>query len=228
MKFISTFAWLCAVALAGSALFLYSSNSQKDAELAGLRAELQKAQDQRAQVEQAKTDEAATQSSEIERLHKDNAELLRLRNEVRQLRDDAQQLTKQAQTAQADAQRAQAQATQTALASAQLQQQQKLAQVENQRLLTIGQQVPPGALVTQRNTCINNLRQIDAAKQQWALQYNRPAGSPVAAVDVAAYLRSADPNLPGSIPTCPAGGVYTLNPIGISPTCSIPGHALSP
>lgn len=30
----------------------------------------------------------------------------------------------------------------------------------------------------------------------------------------------------GTIPTCPAGGAYTLNPIGSKPTCRIAGHVL--
>ena len=29
-----------------------------------------------------------------------------------------------------------------------------------------------------------------------------------------------------SMPVCPAGGVYTLNPVGLAPICSVPGHVL--
>ena len=28
------------------------------------------------------------------------------------------------------------------------------------------------------------------------------------------------------LPACPAGGVYTLNPVGVPPICNIPGHAM--
>jgi len=220
MKLKSVFAWLCVVALAGSVLLLYASNSQKGTELVGLRAELQ---EQRAELEQAKADEAAAHSLEIDRLRKDNADLLRLRNEVRQLRDDKQQLTQQTQTAQAEAQRAQVQAAQTALASAQLQQQQqKLLQAENQRLLTLGQQAPQAGQIAQRNTCINILRQMDGAKQQWALEHGKTATAIPTPQDIAPYMGLKD----GVWPTCPAGGTYTLNAVNAAPTCSVPGHAL--
>jgi hypothetical protein len=36
------------------------------------------------------------------------------------------------------------------------------------------------------------------------------------------------PYLPSNaIPACPAGGAYTISPIGTSPFCNIPGHALT-
>ena len=72
----------------------------------------------------------------------------------------------------------------------------------------------------QRNTCINNLRQIDAAKQQWALENNKTADSVPSLQDIVPYL-------PGGIfPACPAGGLYSINAVGEPPTCSVPGHVL--
>ena len=72
----------------------------------------------------------------------------------------------------------------------------------------------------QMNACINNLRQIDGAKQQFALESQKPAGTLVSTEDLAPYF-------PGKvIPTCPGGGVYTLNHLGLGPTCSISGHVL--
>ena len=243
MKLKSVFAWLFVVALAGSAIFLYLSNSQKIAELAGLRAVLQKAQEQRAELEQAKTDEAASQSSEIERLRKDNVELLRLRNEVRQLREDGQQLAKQAQTAQV-----QAQAAQTLLVGAQQREQQlQQLQTENQQLRALTQQTQQrnlanpsrqteyearikaivdangGPATTQGQAvaaCINNLRQIDGAMQQWALENGKTANAIPSLQDITPYLMNR------VLPACPAGGRYTLNSLSAGPTCSIPGHVL--
>jgi general secretion pathway protein G len=85
--------------------------------------------------------------------------------------------------------------------------------------------LPPGAPVTPEqvaalNACINNLRQIDGAKQQWALENSKPANTLVSAVNITPYL----PN--NTMPICPAGGVYTINAIGTAPTCSMPGHQL--
>jgi hypothetical protein len=77
--------------------------------------------------------------------------------------------------------------------------------------------------VLARNACINNLRQIDAAKQQWALEKNKPAEAIPTLQDIAPYIK-LDAN--GNIPGCPAGGTYTLNAVGELPSCSIPGHVL--
>jgi outer membrane lipoprotein-sorting protein len=77
--------------------------------------------------------------------------------------------------------------------------------------------------VNQRNACINNLRQIDAAKQEWALEKGKPNGTVVTEADIKPYIK-LDPN--GNIPKCPSGGKYTIGKVGELPTCSIPGHAL--
>jgi hypothetical protein len=68
--------------------------------------------------------------------------------------------------------------------------------------------------------CINNLRVIDAAKQQWALERQKPRGALLTAADLSPYVKS------NALPVCPAGGIYTLNPVGLAPICNIPGHAL--
>ena len=77
--------------------------------------------------------------------------------------------------------------------------------------------------VNQRNACINNLRQIDAAKQEWALEKGKPNGTVVTEADIKPYIK-LDPN--GNLPKCPSGGKYTIGKVGELPTCSIPGHAL--
>lgn len=76
--------------------------------------------------------------------------------------------------------------------------------------------------VAQRNGCINNLRVIDAAKQQWALENGKEAG-------VVPTLADLTPFFPGSgaLPQCPAGGQYEIQSIGESPTCTLPEHELS-
>jgi hypothetical protein len=71
---------------------------------------------------------------------------------------------------------------------------------------------------SQRNACINNLRQLDAAKNQWALENNKTGTAMPSMVDLHPYLH-------GKI-GCPAGGFYTLGAVSEPPTCSIPGHTL--
>lgn len=73
------------------------------------------------------------------------------------------------------------------------------------------------------NVCINNLRQIDGAKEQWALENKKRAGTvTTAAADKAAI----DAFVYGGAPICPDGGVYTYNVVDALPTCSIAGHTL--
>jgi prepilin-type N-terminal cleavage/methylation domain-containing protein len=75
----------------------------------------------------------------------------------------------------------------------------------------------------QKNACINNLRQIDGAKEQWALENKKSAGtattSDTAAIE--AYIK-------GGAPKCPGGGSYTYNAVDTNPSCSLStsGHSL--
>jgi hypothetical protein len=65
------------------------------------------------------------------------------------------------------------------------------------------------------NACLNNLRQIDAAANQFALEKGKKTGDPVDFPDdLTPYIKlnSAD-----SIPGCPAGGRYFLWRIGQMP-----------
>ena len=71
---------------------------------------------------------------------------------------------------------------------------------------------------TRQNACINNLRLIDAAKEQSALANNLDDGDAVA--DVTTYLKG------GEMPECPSGGAYTVNAVGVNPVCNIAGHVL--
>jgi prepilin-type N-terminal cleavage/methylation domain-containing protein len=69
---------------------------------------------------------------------------------------------------------------------------------------------------SQRKACINNLRQIDAAKQQWALETRQGTNSTPVFTVLRDYLR-------GEV-VCPAGGLafsdsYTINPLMTKPEC---------
>jgi hypothetical protein len=79
---------------------------------------------------------------------------------------------------------------------------------------------------SQANACINNLRQIDAAKNEWALENNKTTNDIPTAQDLNQYIKGGFASL-----HCPAGGTYTIGPIGKTPTCSLgttvtPAHVL--
>ena len=59
---------------------------------------------------------------------------------------------------------------------------------------------------SQMNACINNLRLIDAAKQQWALEQRQSSTGTPPRLGSAAVPR---PRLGGELPSCPADGTQT-------------------
>src|SRR3954468_6091279 len=59
----------------------------------------------------------------------------------------------------------------------------------------------------QQNACINNLRQLDGAKQQWALKNKTPPSATPDITDVAPYLGRATT---GTQPTCPSDAPKTF------------------
>lgn len=83
---------------------------------------------------------------------------------------------------------------------------------------------------SQANACVNNLRQIDSAKQQWALEFKKAQSASPSSTDVTPYIgRGAN----GTYPTCPvAGGTYKPNKMDTVPTCSLvstlTNHVLTP
>jgi hypothetical protein len=73
---------------------------------------------------------------------------------------------------------------------------------------------------SQPPACINNLRQIDAAKNEWALENGKTNGVIATENDIKPYIKL---DSSGNIPKCPAGGIYTIGKVGEKPTCSIGG-----
>ena len=59
---------------------------------------------------------------------------------------------------------------------------------------------------SQKNACINNLRQLDGAVQQYALENKLASSASYAMTDLQPYLKLTSA---GAIPACPAGGDYT-------------------
>ena len=85
---------------------------------------------------------------------------------------------------------------------------------------TAGNSFTAARTTAQQNACINNLRQIDAAKNQFALEKGKKNGDAITEADITPYIRG------GVLPKCPSGGTYTIGKVGENPTCSIPGHVL--
>ena len=81
---------------------------------------------------------------------------------------------------------------------------------------------------SQCNACINNLRQIDAAANQFALEKGKKTTDPISYPDdLTPYIKL---NSAGSVPPCPANGDYACVAVGSKPTCTLssltPAHAL--
>jgi Domain of unknown function (DUF4190) len=81
----------------------------------------------------------------------------------------------------------------------------------------------------QANACINNLRQIDAAANEFALEHHKQTGDAINFPDdLTPYIKL---DSQGKIPSCPAGGIYSIKKVGDMPTCSLgttvtPAHVL--
>jgi prepilin-type N-terminal cleavage/methylation domain-containing protein len=84
---------------------------------------------------------------------------------------------------------------------------------------------------SQANACINNMRQIDSACDQFALEAKKKTTDPINYPgDLTPYIKL---NAANAIPSCPAGGTYTVGNVGAIPpvTCSLgitvtPAHVM--
>ncbi len=194
------FAWACLALMLGAELLLFRANHQRDAAQTALRDAQQQLHQAQTELDDLKNSSAGRQAAEISSLRKQNEVLTgkvsALQKNVEQLQAESQQTAQHLTTAR------------TAL---------ELQQAHLQQLQTEQQQA---ALAANANACINNLRQIDAAKQQWALENSKPADAVPKAPDLLPYLKD------GIFPVCPDGGSYSLNAVGENPTCSIQGHVL--
>jgi len=72
------------------------------------------------------------------------------------------------------------------------------------------------------NSCASNLRQIDGAAAQFALENHLTNGDRINFPDdLTPYIKL---NKTGKIPSCPDGGLYHLSRVGENPTCSLGNH----
>lgn len=87
-------------------------------------------------------------------------------------------------------------------------------------------------ITSQTNMCIDNLRMIDAAQQQWALEHGAKPTTIAAATDLQPYLGRGS----GELPYCPIDPQssfttsYDLVNVQTPPTCMIDpsNHVLPP
>ncbi|MBX3117645.1 MAG: prepilin-type N-terminal cleavage/methylation domain-containing protein [Fimbriimonadaceae bacterium] len=68
-------------------------------------------------------------------------------------------------------------------------------------------------------SCIANLRQVEAGKEQWAMDNKKGATDTPVQGDLApTYIKSW--------PACPSGGAYTIGDMSTNPVCSTATHVL--
>ncbi|HEY1663871.1 MAG TPA: hypothetical protein VGI03_15745 [Verrucomicrobiae bacterium] len=196
MKLKDLFLGLCIAALLVSELFLFVANQQKHDALTKMESAQHDADQAKSQLSQAQAT-ANSQAMDNMRLNAENKNLSRKLSDLQKqnstLNDASQVLSQQLTSAQLAAQ----------------QQQEQLQQIQYQTEQT--------QATNEHDTCMNNLRQIDAAKNEWALETGKPAGSVPTEQDLAAYLTG------GVFPVCPSGGVYTIGAVGTPPSCSVHG-----
>lgn len=72
---------------------------------------------------------------------------------------------------------------------------------------------------SQRVACVMNLKAIEGAKSQWALEQHKSNSDTPTDTDLfgnTSYIREK--------PNCPAGGTYSINQVDAKPACSVSDH----
>ena len=80
----------------------------------------------------------------------------------------------------------------------------------------------------QVNACIANLKQIEGAIEQWALEQKKAPNATVGVTDISGNANAFIKAAINTELSCPAGGVYTVVNVATRPTCSLTtsGHSL--
>lgn len=200
------FAWLCLALMLVAEIFLFVALRQKDAMQTDLRVTQNQMRQMQSELDELKNSNAGLQAAEILRLSRQNDILTNRLAKAQAMIDQLE-----AESAKV------AQRLTTARTALQLQQD-HLQQLQTENRLVTDASIT----IIHRNTCINNLRQIDAAKQQWALEKNKAVDDVPTVKDLLPYLKDS------VFPTCPDGGAYSVNMVEAVPTCTSPGHVLPP
>jgi len=73
---------------------------------------------------------------------------------------------------------------------------------------------------TQSNSCIHNMRRVDCAIQQWALENGKKDSDAPVEAEVVTYIKGSP-----VMPVCPAGGAYSLAAtVGTIPAVACPNE----
>ena len=211
MNFKRWFAWLCLALMVCSEILLFRAVREKDAAQTDARQTQIQLRALQTELDELKKSDAGLQAAEISRLRKQNGIYT---NKLAALQASVVPLILENES--------NAQHLATARVALQLQQQhlQQLENLNRQIVSASTAALDASATVIAKKTCINNLRLIDDAKQQWAVDFDQPDSAVPAEKDLAPYLKD------GVLPACPAGGAYHINAVDELPTCSVPGHAL--
>lgn len=188
------------VVLAGA--FIYAQGAKKEARaLTEESVALQKESDKLKEQNQVLAQTVAKLRKDIEQSEGEKAELIRLRGEVAVLKRQAQTATMSAAQTQASAAAAQ---EKFANFKAEMEQKEEQAQA-----------------MARQEACLSNLRLLAKAKETWAADNQRPSNAIPTDIDLFGPNRYM-----GSKPKCPEGGIYSLGPVSLLPSCSHEGHAL--
>lgn len=198
------FAWACLLLVVVAEVALFHANRENEELSTDLHATQTQIRQMQAAFDALRSSDVGLQAAEISRLRKQNQILT---NQIAQWRTEFDQANFENQS------NSQHLATaRTAL---------RLQADHLEELQTQSQQIlDASAAIIARKTCINNLRLIDDAKQQWAVDNNEPDNAQPNVKDLLPYFTD------NTFPVCPDGGVYTLNAVDEVPTCSIPDHQL--
>jgi hypothetical protein len=198
------FVWMCLALMIVLEIFLFQSNREKDE----LQNQLRTAQEQYHQAtnQLAELQDSTTQlrGGELDRLRHINTILT---NKVKYVQSVIRPLLAENQS----------NAENLALARLAINlQKDRIDEMESQSDQIVDVSI---AIINQKN-CVNNLRLIDDAKQQWAVDNKQPDNAHPTVDDLTPYF----PNK--VFPACPDGGTYYINAVDEVPTCSIHTHAL--
>lgn len=201
MKLKDVFLGVLIIALLVSEVFMFLAKQRAGDAVRQLSQAQHEAQQARIDLEQLRANDEAAQNA----LRAENQNLSQknslLQSDNKELRADNQKLTQQLGSARDAAQL----------------QQQHLQQMQAETPATTQTAASAEA---DRDTCLANLRSLQVAKAQWALENGKTAADVPTEQDLLPFL----PN--GIFPACPAGGTYTIGAVGIAPACSITGHAI--
>jgi chromosome segregation ATPase len=198
------FAWLCLALMLVAEICLFAALRQKDTAQNALRETQAQLWQMQKDLDELKHSNTGLQAAEILRLRKQNEIttnlLAQAQARIEKLESDLKKT---------------GQSLATARTALQLQQD-HLQQLQSENQLVTDASIT----IIHRNNCINQLRQIDGAKQQWALEKNKAGDAIPRAQNLLPYLKDE------IFPVCPEGGTYAIHSVDEIPTCTIQGHLL--